>query len=197
MDRRTTGLKTKLAAPWFAAAIIAAVGSPTPVHAQTTMFQEPEIVVAATEGNVARIRELLAQKLDVNKRDSKGRTALLMASIGGEVEIAAMLLDGRARTDFADKLGNTPLNWASSQGEYDIVEMLLEAGADIDSQNKQGRTPLMLAASKGHRDIVRALLEAGADVTILDFTGLGALGWARDGRDPRIEQLLERAGATD
>lgn len=197
MDRRKTGLTARMMRLCLAAAMITAAGYAVPVYAQTTMFQEPGIVVAAGEGNVARFRDILAHETDINRQDSKKRTALIVASIQGEIEIAAMLLEAGARTDIADRSGNTPLNWAASRGESDIVRLLLEAGADFDDQNGQGQTPLMLAASSGRLQAVRFLLDAGADVTILDYTGRGVLGWARDGRDPRIEQALERAGATD
>ena len=52
-------------------------------------------------------------------------------------------------------------------------------------------------SSKGHYETVQLLLRAGADVNIQDYTGRGALGWARGGRDRRIEQALEQAGARD
>lgn len=197
MDRRKTGLTARFTTLCLAAAMIAAVGISDPVFAQTTLFQDPELTVATAEGNVGWVRDLLAHKTNVNRKNKEGRTALIIAATGGQVEITEMLLDAGARTDIADKSGNGPLSWAASQGESDIVSLLLEAGADIDSQNRQGLTPLMLAASNGHLRAVRMLLDAGADVTIFDYTGRGLLGWARDGRNPQIEQLLERAGATD
>ncbi|MCK4866955.1 MAG: ankyrin repeat domain-containing protein, partial [Alphaproteobacteria bacterium] len=83
------------------------------------------------------------------------------------------------------------------QGEYDIADMLIGGGSDLNHQNRQGQTPLMLAAAKGHFELVQLLLRAGADVNIQDFTGRGALGWARGGRDRRIEMALEDAGARD
>lgn len=75
--------------------------------------------------------------------------------------------------------------------------MLIAAGSDVNHQNRQGLTPLMLAASKGHFEVVQLLLREGADVDIQDYTGRGALGWARGGRDRRIVQALEDAGARD
>ncbi len=197
MDRWTIGLTANFAKLVLAALVAAATAAVGPVSAQTTLFQEPEITVAAAEGNIARIRQLLAQNTHVNRQDSKGRTALIAAAIAGQPDVAAMLLEAGARTDLLDKLGNSALSWAAAQGEAEIVRRLIEAGADVDSQNRQGQTPLMLAAAKGRLQPVQLLLEAGADVAILDYTGRGVLGWARDGRDPRVERILEDAGAMD
>lgn len=195
MDRAKTGLTRLLAG--LAALALPILAAQLQAAAQTTLFQEPEITVVASEGNVARMKELIQQRSHLNRQDSKGRTALVTGTISGELDIVGMLLDAGARTGVDDRLGNTALNWAASQGHYDIADMLIAAGSNVNHQNRQGLTPLMLAASKGHFEVVQLLLREGADVDIQDYTGRGALGWARGGRDQRIVQALEGAGARD
>ena len=125
MDRRKTGLAVMVLTRCLATAMAVLGGTAVPVHGQTTLFQEPEIVVVAAEGNVARMRTLLAQNPGVNAQDSKGRTALIVAAVGGKTDIAALLLDAGARTDISDRSGNGPLGWAASQGESEIIRLLL------------------------------------------------------------------------
>jgi len=195
VDRTKTGLIRRLGA--LAAIAFLATAAVPPAGAQTILFQDPEITVVAREGNIDRMQELIQARTHLDRQDANGRTALVAGTIAGQVDIVDMLLVAGARTDVADKLGNTALNWASSQGEYDIAEILIGGGSDLDHQNRQGLTPLMLAASKSHYELVQLLLRAGADVSIQDYTGRGALGWARGGRDRRIELALEQAGARD
>lgn len=194
MDCAKTGLMGRL---WVIAAALLAITASCPAAAQTTLFQEPEITVVASEGNIGRMKDLIQQRAHLDKQDSKGRTALLTGTIAGKIDIVDMLLEAGARTDVADKLGNTALSWASSQGDREIADLLIAAGSDINHQNRQGLTPLMLAASKSHLEVVELLIRAGADVNIQDYTGRSALGWARGGRDRRVEFALEDAGARD
>ncbi len=196
MDSSKTGVMRRLGAIAAVAAFLAAA-VPLPAVAQSILFQEPEITVVAGNGDIDRMKELIQQRAHLDQQDSKGRSALTRGTIAGEVDIVDILLVGGARTDVADKLGNTALTWASAQGEYDIAEMLIGGGSDLSHQNRQGQTPLMRAAAKGHFELVQLLLRADADVNIQDFTGRGALGWARGGRDRRIERALEDAGARD
>ncbi len=196
MDSSKTGVMRRLGAIAAVAAFLAAI-VPLSAGAQSVLFQEPEITVVAGNGDIDRMKELIQQRTHLDQQDSKGRSALVVGSIAGDVEIVDMLLAGGARTDVADKLGNTALTWASSRNEYDIADMLIGAGGDLNHQNRQGQTPLMLAASKSHFEIVQLLLRAGADLDIQDYTGRSALGWARGGRDRRVEMALEDAGARD
>ena len=94
-----------------------------------------------------------------------------------------------------DKNGNGPLFSAAGQSDPTVVDLLLKAGAKIDQENRQGMTPLMEAARTGQLDVLQRLIKAGAQLDRLDFTGRGALDWARDGRNPRVTAALQQAGA--
>ena len=126
MDSAKTGLMSgwRIAPPR-----VSGVRDRAPAGAQTILFQEPEITVVASEGNIDRMKDLIQQRTHLDKQDSKGRTALVTGTIAGEVDIVDMLLDAGARTDVADKLGNYGAELGRSQGEYDIADMLVGAGA--------------------------------------------------------------------
>lgn len=101
----------------------------------------------------AYILEKLLEKIDANKKDDKGKTALHFAAAHREWE------DTRSR----------------------LAEMLLTAGADVNAMDDEGKTPLMYAVKEVGlwRDTalesVGFMVSHGADITIRDNEGKTAL----------------------
>ncbi len=100
----------------------------------------------------AYILEKLLEKIDANKKDDKGKTALHFAAAHHEWE------DTRSR----------------------LAEMLLTAGADINAQDDEGKTPLMYVVAEiiGWEDTLRAaefFTQHGADISRKDKDGKTAL----------------------
>ncbi len=69
------------------------------------------------------------QHVDVNARDSQGRTALMLAAAIGQVSAVKALLAHHANPNIADANGVTPLRAANSNGQSRIVVILRQAGA--------------------------------------------------------------------
>ncbi len=197
MDNGKTGGLTGRRRLVLAVLACAMAATAAPAWPQTVLFQEPDIIKATVAADYEKLRTMLGHGENPDTQDREGRTPLILASVGGRIGIVELLLRSKARVNIADKAGTTALGWAASQGHADVMRLLVAAGARLDVQNRQGLTPLILAARQSHLQSVELLIEAGADLNIVDFTGRGALGWARNGRDPRIEQLLEQAGALD
>ncbi len=81
----------------------------------------------------------------------------------------------------------------------EVVETLLAAGIDVNA-NARGRGALYFAVARGHEQIVQLLIDAGADVNLRakrSMIGPPAtpLQVAMAGKNPRIEQMLRKAGA--
>ncbi len=72
----------------------------------------------------ALLRALLALEIDVDLRDSAGRTALHDAAGLGRLEAAHLLLEHRARPTAVDAEGNTPLQLARQAGHAALVALL-------------------------------------------------------------------------
>ncbi|EPQ59483.1 ankyrin [Gloeophyllum trabeum ATCC 11539] len=70
--------------------------------------------------------------------NSRGRTALHVASLRGNEELVRMLLDLGADYDLADNEGNTPLHYASAWGHIPIVQLLIERGCHYLARNNDG-----------------------------------------------------------
>jgi ankyrin repeat protein len=92
-------------------------------------------------------RALVEAGGDVNKLDSRGKTALHSASYHGLTEGVRYLCveRGDVNKSTTDGHGHTPLTLASVNGEVEAARVLLEAGADVSERNSEGRTPLYLA----------------------------------------------------
>ncbi|RHY32641.1 hypothetical protein DYB32_004325 [Aphanomyces invadans] len=91
-------------------------------------------------------------------------TPLLVASVGGHIEVVQYLLDqgvdanaGRTRD------GNSPLGMASIHGHAMVVDALLAAGASVSHTNAKGENIRALAAAFGHTDVLLALPRAIRD----------------------------------
>ena len=103
----------------------------------------------STDQKLAMIQEILDQKqVDINAKDSTGRTALNLATFyNADPLIAKILIDAGADINEPDTFNETPLHNAISKQELVIAAMLLKKGANKRFENDQNITPLDLARS--------------------------------------------------
>ena len=129
-----------------------------------------DLIVRAIQSNsLTRVKSLLdGGTVDINAKDSKGRTPLYVAAFLNRAKIVQLLLERGADTGIkysnSNQEHNTPLLIASVEGYADCVRLLLKYKADIEAVNTNGDTALMLAAEHRNNDCVRLLLEHGANV---------------------------------
>lgn len=128
-------------------------------------------------------------------KDEKGRTALILSSLNGNVEIVELLIQKGFNLEDKCDNGLTALLYASSRGYLKIVQLLLLNGADIEACDKDGATSLLYAAHKGHLEVVKLLLEEGADVQVRNSSGMSALIYASHQGFADIAEVLLVAGA--
>jgi ankyrin repeat protein len=151
---------------------------------------------AARIGRADVIPALLLAGADIEARDSKGYTPLILAAYNGHDAAAALLLHHGARPDTPDLVrGNTALMGVAFKGYDSIAGQLLAARAQPDAINKAGQTALMMAAMFGHAAIVDRLLAAGADPRAIDAAGNSASSIARgQGNDLMVAKVAAPAG---
>jgi ankyrin repeat protein len=105
-----------------------------------------EIIKAAKNGQVTRLKELLAGDPElVNARDKDGSTPLHCATWKGQQEVVALLIKAGADVNAHnenDHWGTTPLHAAAHADQAAIAELLIASGADVNALDREGRTPL-------------------------------------------------------
>ncbi len=85
---------------------------------------------AAADGDVTRVRSLLARGASPNAEGPDGSfTALIAAAENGHAEIVRLLLDRGADINRRDFEGKTALDRAREAGHAEIVQILERAGA--------------------------------------------------------------------
>ncbi|HVG90054.1 MAG TPA: ankyrin repeat domain-containing protein [Alphaproteobacteria bacterium] len=87
------------------------------------------------------------------------------------------------------------LHIAARNGHIEVARFLLEKGADINCRGFFGAPGLHWAAIRGHKAMVEFLIGHGADLTLRDqqFNST-ALGWALEGKQTEIAELLKARG---
>ncbi len=134
--------------------------------AQSTARSErhDSLVDAAADGNLGRVKRLLAGRVDVNERDQEGCTALLRAAGSGHSHVVTALLAAGGDPNLAARNGTTPLGAAVLAHNLEMARLLIERGVPVDQPQQFGITPLMLGAARWHPRMVRLLLKLGAEV---------------------------------
>ncbi|MCP4646789.1 MAG: ankyrin repeat domain-containing protein [bacterium] len=92
------------------------------------------------EGREAKITRLLEAGADVNVRDGKGWTPLMVEGMAGPIEgMMEMLIAYGAEVDLQNDKGNTALHVAAEYNNSGGAEILANAGADPDIKNNEGK----------------------------------------------------------
>jgi ankyrin repeat protein len=181
-----------------------------------------QLVEAATSGDLARVRGLLAADPSLaNARDASGTSVLLLALYHGRRDVAQVLLEHGPRLDVfeaaaAGRLervrelldadpglldayapdGFYPLGLACFFGHPEVAELLLARGADVNraSRNAMRVTSLHAAVATNQVRIAKALLARGADVDARQQQGWTPLhGAAAEGKLELVALLLAHA----
>ena len=170
----------------------------TPLHVAALLYSDREILRQIRQGALKDIPRLLEVLLSVGadpnvKDDKEGNTALHEATLGGDEEVALLLIRSGADVNAINNEGLTPLWGASAMGLPKVVSTLLEHGANPNVRT-EGMTPLHMATgvsflrrkpsgewesfsemlTRTGRDgtdflkVTKALVEAGAEVNALN-----------------------------
>lgn len=97
----------------------------------------------AMDGDVKRVKMLLAKGHDPNVQDSSGYTPLHYATRHGHSSVAVVLLEHGANVDATTpSVKSTPLHRAAAQGHIETVKTLLHHRANANLTDADGRTAL-------------------------------------------------------
>jgi ankyrin repeat protein len=155
-------------------------------------------------------RSRAGMKNSLERADSDGLTALMLASRQGDADVVEELLEMGADVAavvaedpddaFEKKVGWSSLHFGSRGGHEAAVRCLLEWKARVDRRTGDGcrLTSLILASKAGEAGVVEVLLEAKADADAVDFGGSGSLHWASErGHGGVVGRLLSAKADVD
>lgn len=119
--------------------------------------KDDQIILAAKQGNVKEVEELIQKGHDVNTTDSEGSSPLMYAAESGNIKLVEVLLNNGGYLLQANKCLRTPLHFAMQRGNKEMVVFLLSNGARVGIRDHAGNTPLNLAVIRAAVDIVKLL----------------------------------------
>ncbi|XP_044766599.1 ankyrin-3-like isoform X2 [Coccinella septempunctata] len=115
--------------------------------------------LAAKDGHIEIVQELLKRGAIVDAATKKGNTALHIASLAGQEEVVKILVQNGASLNVQSQNGFTPLYMAAQENHDGCVKFLLSKGANQALATEDGFTPLAVAMQQGHDKVVAVLLE--------------------------------------
>ncbi len=124
------------------------------------------LIISASLGDTASVRNLLAYRANVNAANNDGNTAMIYAARYNHPEtvlalLAPLTMQYRADINMQNKKGETALYWAAMKGYTQVVKILLANGADKNLKTTAGERALDVA-KKYKRDEIIKLLQMSA-----------------------------------
>ncbi|MCK9337550.1 MAG: ankyrin repeat domain-containing protein [Arcobacteraceae bacterium] len=110
---------------------------------------------------IKKLLFLLRYRVDINAKDSDGKTVLHKAVIADDMEVVEKLLQKKQNVNERDKQGRTPLHHTQWRGNYKIAHALIRNGADMNIPDAAGYTVLNYATILGHTKLIVILIKSG------------------------------------
>jgi ankyrin repeat protein len=116
--------------------------------------KKEQILIAAQQGNVASVQELLAaDPVLINAKGEYDKTPLHWAAEKNNRRLADVLIAAGADINAETKWGSTPLQWAANMGSRDVADLLLAHGA-------QPQLNMWAAAGLGMLEVVQSFWDS-------------------------------------
>lgn len=165
------------------------VGDPEPKKKRKGIYQ------AIEANDLVLVKNLIANSIDLEKRDCYGETPLELATALGYTKIVKVLLEAGACTNSV--CGIKLLQVSCWFKHLDIVKLLIQAGTDVNLRLEEDSTLLLNAAGEGDFELVQILVEAGAEIDVVDRYGNSAIGLAIRNGHQKIVDYFRHIGCLE
>lgn len=132
-------------------------GSPNLINTRDLTSGESALHIVTARRDLTWMQFLIAKGANVNTRDGRGVTPLVLACNLNFFEGAELLISSGARVDETNSSGETPLITAVHNRNMPLIRMLLKAGADPDRADNSGRSARDYARLGGHSSILSVI----------------------------------------
>ncbi|KAE9417856.1 hypothetical protein Angca_009224 [Angiostrongylus cantonensis] len=160
----------------------------TCIDIQDSLGRTP-LMLAASQGQVEAVNQLVKNGAYIDCIDSDGRTAFQLAAIHGHLQVVDMLLAIGADEAHKDNDGAVALHYAVAHGDVALCRALATS-ATVNATDRAGNHPLINACQSDNEEVVRELLNLGANVDQLSLSGQSALRVAALTGNAKIVRVL-------
>ncbi|XP_041377114.1 ankyrin-1-like [Gigantopelta aegis] len=156
------------------------------LNSGTSFTNDTPLILAAEMGHTEMVSFLIEQGVDINARNNRNQTALLVTSGVNDLVTASVLLTAGANPNLSGMLTTclarsaigvilrdqrlTPLAAAAIFDSLEVAEALVVSGADIQVRDDRGQTPLFKALQHDSSKVAWFLLNEIAERN-LDISG--------------------------
>lgn len=123
------------------------------------LADEYPLIVAAIDGDVAVIQELIQDGADVNFQNENGWTATIAAIENAHYEALLKLIELEADLNIQEGDGWTGLMFAAFHGDIDMVEAILSNNGSPLIANNQGAYAHTIARNQNHIQVYETLID--------------------------------------
>ncbi|MBM9579756.1 ankyrin repeat domain-containing protein [Leptospira sp. 201903070] len=114
-----------------------------------SMNSEDPCFDLSRKGNLVALSSRLQTFGDLERKNQKGYTLLMLAAYSGREKTVRFLISKGANVNSTDHSGNSILMGAAFKGFEKVVRILLNAGADPNYQNSKGQNAFQFSEMFG------------------------------------------------
>ena len=131
-----------------------------------------DYLLAAQQGELAKLKSCLRQVVDINACNRQGQTAITLASLNKKYDCVAALIDADVDINKQDQTCLNPFLISCLNNDLTLLRLILPARPDLNRLTRFGGVGLTPACEKGHLEIVKELLiRSNINVNHTNFVG--------------------------
>src|SRR5215211_1261787 len=140
-----------------------------------TRAENAELLTASRSGDADGAAIAIRGGADLEARDGRRRTPLLLAATFDRTAVARLLVPLGADPDALDDRHDSPWLVTGVTGSVAMAKILLAADPDLTLRNRFGGISIIPAAERGHVDYVRLMTKTSTNVNHVNDLGWTAL----------------------